>query len=283
MRTQDLIFTLYGDYIYVHGNRIRISSLIQLLAQFGVSAEATRTTVSRMVRRGWLASEREGKTSYYTFTPRARQLIEEGAARILSAPVHPERWNRCWHLVTFSIPEAQRGARDQFRRELSWLGYGLFTNAVWLSPRNQHAAVAKIAARLQIERQVQSFSAESEGPLSCAALVDQCWNLVDLDAEYAEFIERYGPPYQECRARATALDGRECFTRRLILIHDYRRFPYRDPYLPVELAPKNWHGMEAAQLFQEYHALLAEGANRYFESVYQDHQIRNGLLPEEKR
>jgi phenylacetic acid degradation operon negative regulatory protein len=272
LRPQALIFTLYGDYIHYHGDRIRISSLIKLLTLFGVSAQAVRTKVSRMARRGWLTIERSGNISYYAFTLKAQQTIEEGITRIFAVPSVPERWNRCWHLVTYSIPEEHREARDKFRRELGWLGYGMLTNAVWVSPRNRHSQVESLAAQLDIRPFVQMFSAESEGLMSNEELVTRCWNLGDLNAEYAAFLGKHATNFENCRAqiaRGDRPDESECFVQRFLLVHEYRQFPYRDPYLPVELLPRDWRGMEAANLFRAYHELLADRANTYFESVYQ--------------
>jgi phenylacetic acid degradation operon negative regulatory protein len=59
----------------------------------------------------------------------------------------------------------------------------------------------------------------------------------------------------------------DCFVRRFLLVHEYRGFPLEDPYLPRQLLPKDWKGDEAARLFEEYHALLTEPAERYVESV----------------
>jgi phenylacetic acid degradation operon negative regulatory protein len=55
---------------------------------------------------------------------------------------------------------------------------------------------------------------------------------------------------------------------RFILIHEYRKFPFFDPDLPRALLPENWLRREAAALFHEYHDLLAEKANEYFDSVF---------------
>jgi phenylacetic acid degradation operon negative regulatory protein len=271
LRPQSLILTLYGDYIHHYGDRIRISTLIKLLALFGVSEQATRTAVSRMARRGWLGREHSGNAACYAFTPKAQQTIEEGTRRIFAAPAVPEKWNRCWHLVTYSIPEERREARDAFRRELGWLGYGMLTNAVWVSPRNQRAEVEKLATALEIRPFVQMFAAESQGFMSCEELVARCWNLDGLNADYRAFVEKHALLLQTGRAHdaaGQAMDESECFVRRFMLVHEYRQFPYRDPYLPIELLPRNWRGLEAANLFREYHELLAECAKRYFESVY---------------
>lgn len=271
-RPQSLLFTLYGDYIFARDNRITIRSLIKLLALFGISEQAVRTTVSRMTQRGWLVAERIGNISHYIFTTQAQQLIQEGRTRIFEAPRAAESWNQRWHLVTYFIPEEHRRARDQFRRELSWLGYGMLTNTVWASPRNQQKSVQAIAARLDIQNFVQTFYAQAEGFMSSSAFVARCWDLSALNRDYCDFIARHAPAANFYRARLAAnepVDAGECFARRVLLIHQYRKFPYRDPYLPLELLPHDWRGWEATALFGELHALLAPHANAYFESVYQ--------------
>jgi phenylacetic acid degradation operon negative regulatory protein len=270
IRPQSLLFTLYGDYIYERGDRITIRSLIKLLALFGISEQAVRTTVSRMTQRGWLAVERTGNTSRYIFTRRAQEVIQDGRARIFDAPRTAEPWNHYWHLVTYFIPEEHRRARDQFRRELSWLGYGMLTNTVWVSPRNQQPAVERLAARLEIQTFVQMFRAESEGFMSSDALVTRCWDLGALNADYCTFIAHHAPAaFYRAESDANGKpDEGECFARRVLLIHQYRKFPYRDPYLPLELLPRDWRGWEAAALFRECHDLLAPGANQFFDKVY---------------
>ncbi|MCC7164892.1 MAG: phenylacetic acid degradation operon negative regulatory protein PaaX [Anaerolineae bacterium] len=270
IRPQSLLFTLYGDYIYECDDRISIRSLIKLLALFGISEQAVRTTVSRMTQRGWLAAERIRNSSSYIFTAQAQQLIREGRDRIFDAPPAAEQWNHCWHLVTYFIPEEHRRARDQFRRELSWLGYGMLTNTVWASPRNQQRAIQALAARLDIQNFVETFSAQAEGFMSSDGFVARCWDLDALNHDYCAFIARHAPAanfYRAQFAMNAAVDASECFARRVLLIHQYRKFPYRDPYLPLELLPREWRGWEATALFREFHALLSASANQYFQSV----------------
>lgn len=272
IRPQSLLFTLYGDYIHRVSDRIAIRSLVNLLSQFDISDQAVRTTVSRMTQRGWLAPERCRNHASYIFTAKARQVIQDGTARIFNAPQQAETWDHCWHLVTYFIPEEHRSARDQFRRELGWLGYGMLTQTVWVSPRYQAAAVERLVTRLNIHPFVQTFRAESDGFMSSAELVGRCWDLSALNQDYSAFIAHHAPAAECYRAQLEAPaepDASACFARRVHLIHQYRRFPYRDPYLPTELLPPDWRGWEAAALFREYHDLLAARANDYFRAVYE--------------
>ncbi|MBI3913402.1 MAG: phenylacetic acid degradation operon negative regulatory protein PaaX [Chloroflexi bacterium] len=271
LRPQSLIFTLFGDYIRHRGDRVWIGSLVKLLALFDVAEPAVRSTVSRMTRRGWLKNERIENTSYYFTTPKAQQVIEEGAQRIFHFPERDGKWDGNWHLVTYSIPEEKREARDNFRRELSWLGYGMLTNAMWISPHNQRERIEVLAATLNVKPFVQIFSGHPEGFTPCSELAARCWNLAAINAEYAAFIEKYAARCADFERRVAAgarIEPSEYFAQRFMLTHEYRRFPFADPHLPDELLPGDWRGADAAALFQKFHNLLADGANKYFESVY---------------
>ena len=52
VRTQFLIFTLFGEFILPRGGSIWTSSLIRLLDQLGVGERAARLTLSRMASKG---------------------------------------------------------------------------------------------------------------------------------------------------------------------------------------------------------------------------------------
>jgi phenylacetic acid degradation operon negative regulatory protein len=270
VRPQSLIFTLFGDYLHDPNEGIRIGSLIKLLALFGLSAQVVRTTVSRMAARGWLRTERVSSASYYSTTPAAKKVIEEGTARIFRSHEQETRWNGCWQLVTYSIPEGRREERDRFRRELTWLGYGMLTNTVWLTPHNHRAQIEAVVDTLRIRPYVQLFDGRLDGFMAACDVAARCWDLAEINAEYAAFVRKYESGFRDCQNRegtSEGLDPAECFVRRFMLIQEYRRFPYADPYLPSELLSRDWLGLKAAALFREYHRLLAEGANRYFDLV----------------
>ena len=73
-RTQDIVFTLYGDYIRHPGGEAWASSLIELLGLFGVSGQAVRSTLSRTSRRGWLEGRKASRFSFHSLTPKCLEL-----------------------------------------------------------------------------------------------------------------------------------------------------------------------------------------------------------------
>jgi phenylacetic acid degradation operon negative regulatory protein len=234
-RPQSLIFTLFGDYICNRSERVWIGTLIRILALFNVSEAAVRSTVSRMSRRGWLKNERFTKASYYLLTARARKVLAEGTERIghFSDPI--DHWDSSWHLVTYSIPETMRNARARFRSELSTLGFGMLTNAAWLSPCDKSVHIQQLTASLHIQPYVHLFHGELGGLTSCRDLAARCWDLETINSEYAQFIKKHDSQLAALETRAGAggvIEPSEFFIKRFTLLHDYRRFPYRDPQLP---------------------------------------------------
>jgi len=267
-----MIYTLYGDYIRHAGGSIWIGSLIRLLGYFGVSQQAVRSTVSRMTRRGLLRVDRVGTRSFYSLTEVSAKTIEDAAARIFHAHSPRDRWDGYWRLVNYSIPENAREARDRLRSELEWMGFGMLTNALWISPHDYRREVGELADSLGMRSRVEMFTARHDGFTDPQAIVARCWNLPAINARYADFIEKYKPMYEQhlrLLNRGEDLEPSEYFVHRFNLIHEYRRFPFKDPELPPELLPAEWRGTEAADLFKHYHDLLAERANAFFYTVFE--------------
>lgn len=134
-QTQFIIFVLFGDVITPKADRVWTVSLLKMLDVLGVSERAVRSTISRMRRRGWLSSEREGRHSLYTLTAKGRRIIDEGGQRIFE-PRKPD-WDGQWFQVVYSLPENKRGLRNDLRKRLTWLGFGRLAPGTWISPHNR--------------------------------------------------------------------------------------------------------------------------------------------------
>ena len=276
LRSQDLVFTLYGDYLLGRAHPVWTGSLITLLGELGLSPMAVRTVLSRMVRKGWLTVERHGTRSYHGLTKKGHTLLQEGRERIYH-PRRDETWDSSWTLISYTIPEQRRPTRDQLRVRLQWLGCGALSSGLWITPHDVRREVEEIAAALRITRHVEVFRAAHVGFSSLEQLVAQCWDLAAINRRYAAFIARWHPDFTRCRSCGlTGVQGpvhgacaapAECFLRRFLLVHEYRVFPLGDPYLPRPLLPADWRGDEAARLFETYHAVLGDPAERYVEDV----------------
>jgi phenylacetic acid degradation operon negative regulatory protein len=267
------MLTLYGDYVLHRGGEIGIGSLVRLLGNFGLSEQAIRSAVSRMCRSGLLKAKHTKRKSYYSLTDEGHSLLTQGAQRIFRRK--ESRWDGNWNIVTYSIPESMRQARDRLRLELGWMGYGPLGEATWISPYDLTTEVKNLLKRLNIEKYVHIFTAQHQGNTDPREIVSHCWDLGEIHQKYVDFLNEHRPKLEEHRKRletGETIEPSECFVARFKLIHEYRKLPFFDPDLPLELLPKNWLRPQAAALFDEYHGLLTEKANAYFDSVSQEYR-----------
>lgn len=267
LRPRSMLFTLYGDYAYPRGIDVWLSSLVRLGARLGISEVAVRSAVARLAQDGWIASRRVGTRSRYALTSRGRSLIQEGTQRIY----RPGRTRRSgpWCILTYAIPEIKRAHRDRLRKQLAWLGFGALGGGAYVSPRDVATQAASLVAEHGVAEFARIFSARFEGPIPAAEMVRRCWDLEAIGRQYRAFLAHYEPLHRadSARKRKRALPDASAFVHRFALTHDFRRFPFIDPDLPAALLPRGWAGARARTLFERYHALLTDGALRFFNAT----------------
>ena len=93
----------------------------------------------------------------------------------------------------------------------------------------------------------------------------RCWDLDELNADYKTLLRTYRARLP--RYRAGALSPQDALVERMHLTHDYRKFPFRDPDLPLELLPAGWVGREAHEMFLEADELLRPPAEKFYDEI----------------
>lgn len=264
-RPQDLVFTLFGEYL-LEVDAVWVGSLIGLLEPLGLSAGSVRTVLSRMSAKGWLDTTRRGKNSFYSLTPMGRELLEEGQSRIFH-PTWADEWDGSWLLLAYSLPQDARRKRDRLRDRLAWLGFGSIGNGLWISPRDVGREVAELAERMGIADHLVAFRATRVDDRNPADLVARCWDVEALDAAYEAFAGRWEGVLESF---GEARDDSDHFVTRFQLIHEFRRFPLDDPFLPRPLLPVAWSGDRATSVFRALHDRLVGPADRWVESLLAD-------------
>ncbi|MFN2459748.1 MAG: PaaX family transcriptional regulator C-terminal domain-containing protein [Candidatus Velthaea sp.] len=273
-RPTSFIYTLMGDVVRHHGGEIWIGSLARLMAEFGISEAAVRQAVSRMTRQGWLKPRRVGNKSYYAMTDRGTERVERVSPRIYRAP--QDAWDGRWRMVAYSVPEPLRERRDRFRKDLTVVGFAPLAPSLWLAPGDVLDAARESAAQCDLVDYADFFVAESRGPRSDRDLIARCWDIGAIADAYRDFVARY-------EARLAALEAAhlpdaQAFVEREWLVHDYRKFIYVDPGLPLSLLPRDWPAPHASAVFRAYYDVLEPAALRFFASIFKAADDRP-LLP----
>lgn len=260
MHARSAVFNVYGDLLADRGHRSTVAGLVRLLAPVGITAPAVRTAVSRMVSQGWLTPVRLPSGRGYCATERAVQRFQSVTARALRTGA--EDWDGQWHIALLSPPTG-RTERARLTRELSFLGLAPMQDTAWVSPypctelpdvlaRNQASAVMVTTADVH----------PSQAPL-------QAWDLDALARSYQVWHAAAADRVAHFLCAHTDPDE-AAFAARFHLVDDWRQFVYTDPGLPLQLLPKDWPGIAAAQYFEQALSDLDAGANRFVARVLAD-------------
>ncbi|WP_312856856.1 PaaX family transcriptional regulator [Arthrobacter mobilis] len=257
---QELIVTLYGLYGGGAGGVLPVSALVAMLADLEIDGQAARSTISRLKAKGILHSIKDDGVARYALSEDVLDLFNADDQRIFA----PERSRPGdpWSLVVFSVPEAERNRRYELKAELTSLGFGFVAAGVAIAPSTvMEQAMARLAAR-GLDRYAEYFSGDYLKGGDIRAQVGQWWDLDSLDRQYTEFLDDYSElaDYWEQRAAdggtLPATERRLAFRTYVPLLTLWRKFPYRDPNLPLEYLPPEWKAPRAKQVFLTLHRIL---------------------------
>ncbi|MFN0091708.1 MAG: PaaX family transcriptional regulator C-terminal domain-containing protein [Acidimicrobiales bacterium] len=254
------MYTVLGELVLPAGGSAWTGSLVEALAALGVNERNARQALVRLRDDGLLVVEREGRRARQRLSPRGQALLEAGARRIYEFGCGPGTWSGEWLLVHCSVPEAQRAVRHRLQRGLGFEGFGFVAAGLAVSPHPERApAVTALLKELGLAGDALVLRARTAGGAADAELVARAWDIDALGERYRAFGARFG--------RAVAAGDAEAFTHTVRLVHAWRRFPFADPELPVELLPADWAGAAARAAFARQHAAWAHGARAWFERL----------------
>lgn len=272
VRAGSLITTVFGDSIAPRGGTLWLGSLITIMKNFGISERLVRTSVFRLANDGWLESEHVGRRAYYRLSNDGRERFRAATHRIYSVPT--EGWDGYWCLtMLFNLESKLRG---DARRELGWLGFGAISSNVMAHPAPDKDDLEATLKRLGIAGDVVIMTGHTiNSDDAMRRLTHASWNLGDIEMRYKSFIDVFRPILASTE-RESRIDAKTAFIMRTLLIQEYRRILLRDPKLPRELLPPDWHGIEAYRLCRDLYRHLCNPADVYLTSVI---ETRNGELP----
>jgi len=247
LRPQSLMLTFLGDYVLGRDVCVYSGSVIDVFARTGVGEHAARSTLTRMVNRGLLSRQRQGRRMYFGLTPRSTQILRDGEARIWKVGAVNREWDGTWTLLGFSLPEAWQRQRHDLRSQLAWAGFGPLFNGLWIAPG--HAPVADLVASLGLEAHVKVFRGGVEPGTDIGQMIRDTWDIEAQAARYRGFVERWREP------GLAAGCGEDPLGRQLVLFTEWLQVVRTDPRLPLEHLPADWPAAEAEVAF---HAVSAQ-------------------------
>ncbi|WP_308048387.1 PaaX family transcriptional regulator C-terminal domain-containing protein [Streptomyces sp. TRM72054] len=248
LRPQSLMLTFLGDQVLGRDVCVYSGSVIDVFARAGVGEQATRSTLTRMVQRGLLRRQREGRRMYFGLTEHSAAVLRDGERRIWQTGAVNRQWDGTWTLLGFSLPESWQRQRHDLRSKLTWSGFGPLFSGLWIAPGE--VDVSELVAELGLAAHVKVFRAHADTGTDIAAMIEETWELTELAARYEAFVRRWQPWETELP------DADDALALRLLLQAEWLRLIRRDPRLPVVHLPDDWPAEGAEKTFRRVHERL---------------------------
>jgi phenylacetic acid degradation operon negative regulatory protein len=250
---RSLLLTLLGEFVLPHDGPVWTATIVEILDSLNIEQKSARQALARTAADGWLTPERIGRSVRWSLTPPGRRLLTEGAERIYAFGTPAAAWDGQWLILYLSVPESRRRLRHQLKTKLTWASFGSPGPGMWISPSpGREAEMRSVIEGLGLGAGAMSFTARFAGVGSERAMVRRAWDLDAVAGRYEDFVATFED------LRPDSPDATMLAQTRLV--HEWRRFPFLDPRLPVELLPPEWVGDHARKLFAARHAEWADGA-----------------------
>ena len=199
-----------------------------------INYETIKRSIAEARRRGLL---RSGKRVRKTWP----QITEAGKRRLASALPKYEQtrpWDGRMYLVTYDIPEKQKGDRDLLRESMRILGCGKLQESVYVTPYDPREIVAEYVRTHHLSGTIVVSDIGKDGSVGNETLKELVYRVYALD----QLNERYEEWLRE--ASGSSVD-RWLAVAYFSILRD-------DPQLPFALLPKWWKGDEAYKRVKPY-------------------------------
>jgi phenylacetic acid degradation operon negative regulatory protein len=227
--------------------------LRRLLEDLGISGDAGRALLSRMVRQGQLASERSGRYTHY----RLAGEFARGFARIRDqSQTQAPAWPGHFHALLYSVPEEHRDFRDGLRRAAMFAGSGILQQGVLIAPDDRSRLLAEELAERPPGTHVwlTELAMDRDQAAAAASLAYNLPSLAGMFRDHIAALTATGdvPDDGPAALRAYADTLMPALTDTL-----------REPALDPGLFPADWPGAELRRAFGTFGRAYGPPVERY--------------------
>lgn len=274
-RARSMIMTIFGDVIIPHGGQVALGSLVEAGGLVGISEQAIRSSVNRLLADGWLVSEAQGRRSIYRLSDNGTLRSLVPLQRVYQSP--DAAWTGLWNVLFAKDWKLEHDVYVQASKDLLWAGYGRVSDNVFIRPQRDGDTMLCCAGSVLAKEVVCIVGSAKQCMLngSFQDLASRAWDLDGVAERYKAFKERYLPIMAEL-AKQPPMRSAEAFALRIFMMHDLRRIRVIDPQLPASLLPKGWKGTRALQVARDIYQTLLPLSEHY---VTEYMQGRDSTIP----
>lgn len=255
---KQLLFAMLGEFLVDQEVMpVRTGVFLDVLDEAGVAAPAARATLDRLVQTGVLSRERRGRELEFTLSDAGRRLLTDATERVRN-PQPPGSRGDGWTLVTFSVPEEQRTLRHRLRASLTWEGFAVLRDGLWVAPGALDLDVALAALREELPPgAVLAFHARELDSFPMDDAVHAAWDTSRIRSAHDLFFESWGGANFEAESTSA-------LALRTMLVADWLELLRVDPGLPPEYMGDDWPAERSLALYLQRRGQLQDASDAEF-------------------
>jgi phenylacetic acid degradation operon negative regulatory protein len=236
------------------GLTLPVRALVRAAELFGISENAARVALSRMVAVG----ELEPSDTRYRLTGR---LAER--SRSQDAGRHPtdQTWDGTWQVAVITTERRSAADRTALRSALTRLRLAELREGFWIRPDNLGPPGRLPGAARTAAEQCSWLAARlADGELTDAKLAERLWDLTGWATHAGRLDDAMTASVVHLEAQdSSAL--RPCFLLAAVVV----RHLDADPLLPQPLLPAQWPGSRLRADYDRYEGALQALLREWFE------------------
>ncbi len=245
------------DAVAWYGELLASGGRSPLFRQCFPSQAAYRMARHRLLKAGVLAYRRT----------RGRMPVLAVADQPDHAPSYldPERfwnqkWNGCWYVLFYDVPERDRRYRDSLRRVLDHLHLGSLQKSVWISPRDLRPVYDDLVRAAGVSAVAYLLEAKTVLRQSPRELVEAAWDFEKLRKRQSRYAAFWAGTLDRLRqGKPTPAELRGVAEQELLA---YRAAMEDDPILPGQLLPRGYAGRDAFRVHRDLVRLITHRMKR---------------------
>jgi phenylacetic acid degradation operon negative regulatory protein len=205
------------------------------------------------LRRDGLIARRDARAGSPTMelTSKGRQYVSD---EIVPERFWNKRWDGCWYVLMYDVPERERRYRNALNRFLTRMRMGCLQKSVFVSARDIRPLFYDLDVAAAVAEYANLFEARTVFGQSDAEVIARAWDFEGLRKIQVNYIEA-------CQARLRRPSATIPFSALPGILRaelaEYRVVMQGDPLLPKPLWPSDYLGPQVAAAFRRRMRYLA--------------------------
>lgn len=149
-----------------------------------------------------------------------------------------KKWDGYFMVAVFDIPEKERTNRDNLRRKLKSLGFGMLQKSVWISPYHFEDDMNEFLDNMDLKDKVFMLTAKKLLLGDIKKFAGKVWKLEKINKEYARVFDTFYKRKPSIDKEGSKL---KLSSKKAKQVYDlYLSALLKDPLLPKEFLPGDW-------------------------------------------